>query len=136
MKEAPIQRQIMLAASALGTLIFRNTVSGCVLGKFERMRKDGPVMLKEGDYIVRQGRPAMCGLAEGSADLVGLRTVEITTDMIGKKVAQFVSIEVKSPAGPIKKNQQNWLRVMREKGACAGIVRSIVEAENLLRRPL
>jgi hypothetical protein len=44
----------------------------------------------------RTGRPVQFGLARGSADLIGLRTVTITPDMVGQQVAVFTSIEVKT----------------------------------------
>lgn len=134
MREAPIVRQIQLAASAIGDCrLFRNSVAMCVLGKPERIRKAGPVMLNEGDMVVRHGRIAMAGWGGDTADCLGYRTIEITPDMVGKRIAQMCSVEVKSDTGRASKGQQNWLRIMLEAGACAGIVRSVVEAEVLLR---
>lgn len=68
------------------------------------------------------------GLKKGSADLIGWRTVEITEDMVGTKIAQFLSVEVKTPTGRASKEQKVWERVVNEAGGCAFIARSAEEA--------
>ena len=50
----------------------------------------------------RTGRPVQFGLARGSADLIGYRTVTITPEMVGQRVAIFTSLEVKTPTGRIR----------------------------------
>ena len=80
----------------------------------------------------RTGRPVQFGLARGSADLIGLRTVTITPDMVGQRVAVFTSIEVKTQTGRITPAQHNWLHMVRRAGGIAGIARSVRDAQNLL----
>jgi len=80
----------------------------------------------------RTGRPVQFGLARGSADLIGLRTVTITPDMVGQQVAVFTSIEVKTQTGRATPAQQNWLHMVRRAGGIAGIARSVRDAQNLL----
>ena len=80
----------------------------------------------------RTGRPVQFGLARGSADLIGLRTVTITPEMVGQQVAVFTSIEVKTPQGRATEAQQNWLHMVRRAGGIAGIARSVRDAQNLL----
>jgi len=80
----------------------------------------------------RTGRPVQFGLARGSADLIGLRTVTITPDMVGQQVAVFTSIAVKTPKGRATEAQQNWLQMVRSLGGIAGIARSVQDAQNLL----
>ncbi len=133
-REAPIVRQIQLAASALSSRLWRNTVGSCVLGKAERVQRDGAVFLQTGDIVVRKGRISVVGLPTGSGDLIGLRQIEITADMVGKTVAQFCSVECKEPGGGrVSQEQRHWHESMLGFGACSGIVKSIVEAEELLR---
>ena len=76
----------------------------------------------------RTGRPVQFGLAKGSADLIGLRTVTITPDMVGQQVAVFTSIEVKTQTGRATTAQQNWLQMVRRAGGIAGIARSVSDA--------
>ena len=80
----------------------------------------------------RTGRPVQFGLARGSADLIGLRTVTITPDMVGQQVAAFTSIEVKTPQGRATPAQQTSLHMVRRAGGIAGIARSVRDAQNLL----
>lgn len=76
----------------------------------------------------RTGRPVQFGLARGSADLIGWRTVTITPDMVGLRVAVFTSIEVKTTTGRLTPAQHNWLGVVRGAGGIAGVARSVPDA--------
>ena len=76
----------------------------------------------------RTGRPVQFGLAKGSADLVGWKTVTITPDMVGQEVAVFASIEVKTPTGRPTQYQQAWLTAVEKAGGIAGIARSVDDA--------
>lgn len=76
----------------------------------------------------RTGRPVQFGLAKGSADLVGWKTVTITPDMVGQEVAVFASIEVKTPTGRPTQYQQAWLSAVEKAGGIAGIARSVDDA--------
>lgn len=80
----------------------------------------------------RTGRLVTFGLARGSADLIGWRTVTITPDMIGQRVAVFTSIEVKTPTGRIRPEQQAWLGVVHGAGGIAGVARSVPDALAIL----
>ena len=76
----------------------------------------------------RTGRLVTFGLAHGSADLIGWRTVMITPDMVGQQLAVFTSIEVKTPTGRVSPQQQAWLAVVQGAGGLAGIARSVPDA--------
>jgi len=76
----------------------------------------------------RTGRPVQFGLARGSADLIGYRTVTITPEMVGQRVAIFTSLEVKTPTGRIRPEQANWQRTVSSAGGIAAIVRSVDDA--------
>jgi hypothetical protein len=80
----------------------------------------------------RTGRPVQFGLARGSADLIGWRTITITPDMVGRQVAVFTSIEVKTPTGRIRPEQQAWLSTVQQSGGIAGIARSIADATQII----
>jgi len=81
----------------------------------------------------RTGRPVQFGLARGSADLIGWRTITITPDMVGTKLAVFTSIEVKTPTGRLTPSQCVWLGTVRSAGGIAGVARSVRDAEEILR---
>ena len=76
----------------------------------------------------RNGRLVTFGLARGSADLIGWRTVTVTPDMVGQQLAVFTSIEIKTPTGRIRPEQQAWLLVVQGAGGIAGIARSVPDA--------
>lgn len=80
----------------------------------------------------RTGRLVTFGLAKGSADLIGWRTVTITQAMVGTRLAIFTSIEVKTPTGRLRPEQQAWLDVVLRGGGIAGIARSVTDAQVLL----
>lgn len=76
----------------------------------------------------RTGRPVQFGLARGSADLIGWRTITITPEMVGTRVAVFTSLEVKTPTGRLTPAQHNWLGAVRSAGGIAGVARSVSDA--------
>jgi len=80
----------------------------------------------------RTGRLVTFGLPRGSADLIGWRTVTITQAMVGTRLAIFTSIEVKTPTGRIRPEQQAWLEAVLHAGGIAGIARSVTDAQALL----
>ena len=73
------------------------------------------------------------GLARGSADLIGWRTITVTPEMVGTQLAVFTSIEVKTPTGRIRPEQHAWQRTVSSAGGIAGIARSIQDANDLVR---
>lgn len=80
----------------------------------------------------RTGRLVTFGLARGSADLIGWRTITVTPDMVGQQVAVFTSIEVKTPTGRVRPDQTAWLSAVQAAGGIAGIARSVEDASTIL----
>jgi hypothetical protein len=76
----------------------------------------------------RTGRPVQFGLARGSADLIGWRTITVTPEMVGQQLAVFTSIEVKTPTGRIRPEQHAWQRIVSAAGGIAGVARSVADA--------
>jgi hypothetical protein len=75
------------------------------------------------------------GLCKGSSDLIGLRSLEITPELVGRRIAQFVAIEVKTAQGVLSPEQRAFLRFVQELGGVAAACRSVEEAEQLLGAP-
>jgi len=105
--EQRIQQEIRLAVSKGDTRVFRNNT---------------------GTLRDQHGRPVSFGLAKGSADLIGWRTITITPEMVGQQVAVFTSIEVKSATGRLRPEQQQWLDAVQAAGGIAGVARSVGDA--------
>jgi hypothetical protein len=80
----------------------------------------------------RSGRLVTFGLAKGSADLIGWRTIIVTPAMVGTRLAIFTSIEVKTPTGRIRPEQQAWLATVQGAGGIAGVARSVTDAQHML----
>jgi len=72
------------------------------------------------------------GLFTGSSDLIGWKSVEITPDMVGRKVAIFVSVETKTPGGRLSREQEAWIERVRFFGGIAGRARSETEATKII----
>jgi len=101
MAESNVQAELRLKASRLGWRLFRNNVG---------------VMRRE------DGVPVRFGLANDSkqtntvyksGDLVGIRPVVITQEMVGKLIGQFVSIEVKHPDWKPSESDERYLAQKR-----------------------
>jgi hypothetical protein len=111
--ERRIQSEIQLAASAGGghARLWRNNV---------------------GALRDQRGQLVRYGLCPGSSDLIGLRTITITPDMVGQRVAVFCAIEVKDRGRPTDQ-QQAFVAMVQQAGGLAGIARSVPDALSVLR---
>jgi hypothetical protein len=88
MYESTVLKLARIMATKLGFTMFRNNV--------------GVAKLPNGN-VVRYG------LCKGSSDLIGFKSIEITQDMVGKKVAVFTAIECKREGGIYSTEQINFL---------------------------
>ena len=81
----------------------------------------------------RTGRYVQFGVGNpGGSDLIGYRRVTVTPEMVGQEIAVFAAVEVKTPRGRIKAEQQQFVDHIRSAGGIAGIARSVDEAKNIL----
>jgi len=83
--EAAVQQLVRLEASRLGMSLFRNNVGAC---------KD------DTGRVIRYGLcndSAQMNKVIKSSDLIGIRPIIITPDMMGHTIGQFVAREVKRP---------------------------------------
>lgn len=112
MTEQDIQNAIMAELSDEARL-FRTNAGAMWQGDISR--------LPNGETILRHLRRVQ-GLPKGHSDLAGVR--------IGD--GRAVYIEVKTPTGKVRPDQENFLRRMREAGALAGVARSVEDARRIL----
>jgi hypothetical protein len=116
-QETNLQRRIMVRLSRQGVTIFRNNT---------------------GVAIFPDGSRVAYGLCPGSSDLIGWKPVTVTPDMVGKRLAVFVAVEVKPP-GPIRGDkkrleaQRNFLNAVKTAGGISGIAQSENDAENIMQ---
>lgn len=90
--------------------------------------------VKPGDVILENARPLTAGLCKGSSDFIGWHSVEITPDMVGRKIAVFAGLEVKTEKGRATKEQQTFIDAVKISGGIAGVVRSAEEAGQLFEQ--
>ena len=79
-----------------------------------------------------RGQLVRYGLCPGSSDLIGYRTITITADMVGQRVALFCAVEVKD-RGRATEQQQAFINLIQQAGGLAGVARSVPEALSILR---
>jgi hypothetical protein len=80
----------------------------------------------------QRGQLVRYGLCPGSSDLIGYRTIVITPDMVGRRLAVFAAVEVKDRAAPTDQ-QQAFMRLIEQAGGLAGVARSVPDALSILR---
>lgn len=124
----------MIALSNIGMRLFRNTVGMAYQGKAERFTETKSVTVNPGDIVIRKARTIKAGLITGSSDLVGWISREITEYDLGKTIAQFAAVEIKSDDGRLEPEQRQFLEVVRDAGGCAIVARSPEEAIERLKR--
>ena len=73
------------------------------------------------------------GLCKGSSDLIGITEVEITPEMVGRKLGVFTAIEVKDKGKKPTKEQKNFIEFIKSKGGLAGVARSNKDVEKIVK---
>lgn len=107
MRESTIQARIRLAIAKYAT-VFRNN--------------SGVAKYPDGSTV-------RYGVANpGGSDLIGWRSIVVTPDMVGKKLAIFTAIECKSKNGVVSGEQQTFLNAVRKAGGYSGVARSEQDA--------
>jgi len=123
--ERDILALIHRRVSGNGRTFFRNNVGTGWQG--------AKVVQQGGAVTLMQARPLHAGLCVGSSDLIGWTSVQITPEMVGRKVAVFSAIEAKAAKGRATDEQLRFISAVKAAGGFAGIARSEDEAEALLR---
>ena len=108
--EAYVQNKIRLAVGSGDVRLFRNNT---------------------GALLDMQGRLVKFGLCKGSCDLIGFRSITITPDMVGQKIAVFSAIEVKDK-GKATVEQKNFINIINNAGGYAGVAKNVNDAKKIL----
>jgi hypothetical protein len=119
MSESEVQQLITLEAMKHGCLLLRNN---------------------SGSFVDGTGRHVRFGLGNSSAkinktfkssDLIGITTITVTQDMVGKTIGVFTAVECKDTnwPGEIKTDreiaQNNFVQLIKSKGGIAGFSNSV-----------
>lgn len=112
-KEKKISNNIVLNCTENERLFRSNAGMGWI----------GKIIGKGIDWIkIKNPRP-FHGLPEGFSDLFGLKSIVVTPDMIGKRVALFWAVEVKTKNIPTTDEQIKFGKMIRKLGGIFEIVR-------------
>lgn len=115
MSESGVQQRVRLEGAKAGFYLWRNNI--------------GAGKMAEGGRFIRFGlandSPALNKVVK-SGDLIGLRSILITPDMIGRRVGQFVSREIKHAgwqfSGTLEECAQlQWANLINAQGGDARI---------------
>lgn len=129
--EAEVKKRVRTAFTKLTKgITFNNAVGIAYMGTLIKKNKD--------IYTIK-GRKAAIGFGRGTSDLIGIRTIEITPDMVGKKIGQFVALEVKKEnwhytGNAHEREQHNFINVINNLGGLAGFVNSEDSLNELINK--
>jgi hypothetical protein len=115
MLEKNIQSLILIAISKCKHIGWRNNTGMGWIGE--------SVKLKNGDVLIRNARPLHAGLCLGSSDIIGIKKIKITQEMVGTEIGQFMAIEVKQEKKNPTKEQQNFIDFVNSNGGIGFVAR-------------
>jgi hypothetical protein len=123
--ESALMQRIRLALGRRPDVrIFRNNVAMSWAGRLLKPSRTITVTVGPGDVVLYGARPIHAGLCPGSPDLVGWRSLTVTRDHVGRRLAAFAGLEVKMPDQRPTEQQEAFLGVMAAAGGLGGVVRS------------
>jgi hypothetical protein len=101
-------------------------IGDLVLSEFSHVFRNNRGRAMAGSRVIRFGIPTPRGKKETpedpkGGDYIGWKTVEITPEMVGQKIAVFTSIEIKTENDVIAPGQLKWARIVAENGGIAEI---------------
>jgi hypothetical protein len=129
-EETARQNKIRIALSEVGTTNWRNNTG---LGWAGKMIKGVGKMMFVGKYdvVIKDARPLRAGLCKGSSDIIAIKPVLITPEMVGQTIGQFIAVEVKTLTGKATKDQLNFNKQINDKGGIALIARDVEDIKTL-----
>ena len=122
--ERDTQNRILLTCSRGDTRLFRQNVGQGWAGRL--------VSNQAGRVTLQDARPLIAGLCTGSSDLIGWRSIEVTAEMVGRRLAVFAAVEVKSSTGRPTEQQRAFLAAVQDAGGVACVARSVEDAQRAL----
>lgn len=128
-----LMNRCLLALSKAGATVWRNTTASGWAGKSFSLSPGEVYRARGGERVVLNAYPIKAGLCTGSGDIIGLLTIEITPDMVGKRVAVFGSWEVKDGTGRPTTDQAHFAGFVVAAGGIGTIIRSEADALESLK---
>lgn len=100
-------------------IFFRVQVGRCYAGTVIRQWTEGGIKF----MTLKNAYPMSLGVP-GKPDYEGWHTVVIGLEHVGRKAAIYTAIEGKTPDGRVSAEQEHFMRVVREAGGIAFVVRA------------
>lgn len=128
--EAAVQQHIRTQIALTGVELWRQNVGACTDANGRVIRYG---ILNDSKQLNQRFK---------SSDLVGIRPILVTADMVGQVVGVFAAIECKASNWTYRPNdehtqaQQRFIDMVRAAGGFAGFARSVDEARVILRLPV
>ncbi len=126
MDEKNLKKEILLFTSQEGHRLFRNNTGTGWQGKLVSRVMD--------TLVLKYPRPLRAGLCKGSSDLIGWTKVLVTKEMVGKTIAVFTGVELKTKTGRPTEEQINFKEVVNNNNGIGMIVRTIEEYKKGLEK--
>jgi len=122
MSESEVQQRIQMEGPKYSCVLMRNN-SGALPDNTGR--------------IIRYGLGHVAKTSIKSSDLIGITTLTITPEMVGKTIGVFTAIEVKVEGWKLgnserEKSQEEFIKWVKSKGGIASFCTSVEEFKNLL----
>jgi hypothetical protein len=126
MSEAALMRKVQVALTDKDTRLFRNNVGSAWRGRVVHNR--------DGSITIHKPQLVHFGLCPGSSDLIGLRRVVITPDMLDQEVALFIAAEVKLTQRPSDRTNEQlaFVEMVLSLGGRAGFASDIDGARSIV----
>ncbi len=126
--ESELQAAIRLLSRG-DVRLFRNNVGLAWVG-------DSVVKLKNGDVLLKNGRPFKAGV-EGMSDLQGWVSRTVVPDMVGQRVAIYTALEIKTTGHRTQKDrlekQLAFIATVQQHGGIGALVESVEQAKEMLK---
>lgn len=131
-----VQRQVWAKSGEYSTMFRLHTGKAWVSGGGK------PYRTKTGDMVIPSGRPIALGLSlvsgdpvVGAHDLFGWTEVEITPEMVGKKVAVITTVETKNSKGGRRSSDQiRFQQTVENAGGISGFADKPEDFVEILQR--
>lgn len=128
--EAPLMKELQIAASSMGARLFRQNTGMAWIGKARRIARAMSIQVQPGDVVIQAARPFHAGIT-GMSDLGGWVPVVVTPEMVGSTVAVYAQVEVKDGAR-VTAEQVKWIAAVQKAGGLAGVARNISDLAAIL----
>ncbi len=117
MNESPILESLLRKLNRGNIRMFRNNVGVAYQGNV----KDLGFRKK----LIINSSVIKFGLCPGSSDLIGWKSITITPEMVGQRIAVFTAVEVKRPKkSRASEGQLNFIEQVKQAGGIGLIVKS------------